>query len=162
MHGQLAITGSAGARQGGAGCFRVTRALASLVQQPIAIPFRSHVSSRPPDGATRPRAPATESRVANANWEGTPGFGVVLTDQSGAASWPLAGATFILMHKQPKDTPAAAEALKFFAWAYAKGDKMAEDLDYVPMPDKVVGAIEKVWSAQIKDAGGKPLFALSN
>ena len=53
---------------------------------------------------------------------------------------------------------AAAEALKFFAWAYAKGDKMAEDLDYVPMPDNVVSAIEKVWAAEIKDAGGKPLF----
>ena len=66
------------------------------------------------------------------------------------------------MHKQPQDPAAAAEALKFFAWAYAKGDKMAEDLDYVPMPDKVVGAIKKVWAAQIKDAGGKPLFALSN
>ena len=65
------------------------------------------------------------------------------------------------MHKQPQDPAAAAEALKFFAWAYAKGDKMAEDLDYVPMPDKVVGAIKKVWAAQIKDADGKPLFAAS-
>ena len=69
---------------------------------------------------------------------GTPGFGVILTDQPGAESWPIAGATFILMHKQPQDPAAAAEALKFFAWAYAKGDKMAEDLDYVPMPDNVV------------------------
>jgi phosphate transport system substrate-binding protein len=93
---------------------------------------------------------------------GTPGFGVILTNQSGATSWPLAGATFILMHKQPKDNAAAAEALKFFAWAYAKGDKMAEELDYVPMPDTVVGAIEKAWAQQIKDASGKPLFALSN
>ena len=50
------------------------------------------------------------------------------------------------------------EALKFFAWAYTKGDKMAEDLDYVPMPDNVVTAIQKVWAAEIKDAAGKPLF----
>ena len=56
----------------------------------------------------------------------------------------------------------AAEALKFFAWSYAKGDKMAEDLDYVPMPDKVVGAIKKAGSAQMKDKDGKPLIALSN
>ena len=73
-----------------------------------------------------------------------------------------AGATFILIHKQPQDPAAAREALKFFDWAYAKGDKMAEDLDYVPMPDKVVGAIKRVWSAQIKDKDGKPLVALSN
>ena len=112
--------------------------------------------------AVAPTAEAFKAAAANADWEGTPGFGVILTDQAGPASWPLAGATFILMHKQPKDIAAAAEALKFFAWAYSKGDKAAEDLDYVPMPDKVVGAIEKVWTAQIKDAGGKPLYALSN
>ena len=89
---------------------------------------------------------------------GTPGFGVILTDEPGADSWPIAGATFILIHKQPQDAAAATEALKFFAWAYAKGDKMAEDLDYVPMPDNVVTAIQKVWAAEIKDASGKPLF----
>jgi phosphate transport system substrate-binding protein len=100
--------------------------------------------------------------AASANWEGTPGFGVVLTNESGAATWPLAGATFILIHRQPKDPVAASEALKFFAWAYAKGDKMALDLDYVPMPDKVVGAIQKVWAAEIKDANGKPLFTASH
>jgi phosphate transport system substrate-binding protein len=112
--------------------------------------------------AVAPTAEAFKAAAANADWVGTPGFGVILTNQSGATSWPLAGATFILMHKQPKDNAAAAEALKFFAWAYAKGDKMAEELDYVPMPDTVVGAIEKAWAQQIKDASGKPLFALSN
>ena len=55
---------------------------------------------------------------------------MILTDEPGAASWPIAGATFILIHKQPQDPAAATEALKFFAWAYTKGDKMAEDLDY--------------------------------
>jgi phosphate transport system substrate-binding protein len=109
-----------------------------------------------------PTAEAFKAAAANADWEGTPGFGVILTNEAGAASWPLAGATFILMHKQPKDVAAASEALKFFAWAYAKGAKMAEELDYVPMPDKVVGAIQKAWSAQIKDPSGKPLYALSN
>ena len=112
--------------------------------------------------AVAPTAEAFKAAAANADWEGTAGFGVILTDQSGPTSWPLAGATFILMHKQPKDPAAGAEALKFFAWAYTKGDKMAEDLDYVPMPDKVVGAIQKVWTQQIKDASGKPLYALSN
>jgi hypothetical protein len=61
-------------------------------------------------------------------------LGVILTHQPGDASWPMTAATFILMYKQPVDPVAAAEALKFFAWAYSKGDKMAEDLDYVPMP----------------------------
>ncbi len=112
--------------------------------------------------AIAPTAESFMAAAANADWEGTPGFGVVLTNEPGATSWPLAGATFILMHKQPQDPVAAREALKFFDWAYAKGDKMAEDLDYVPMPDKVVGAIKKSWSAQIKDRDGRPLFAMSN
>ena len=74
----------------------------------------------------------------------------------------MTAATFILIHKQPQDPAAASEALKFFAWAYAKGGKMAEELDYVPMPAKVVSEIEKAWAAEIKDASGKPLFAMSN
>ena len=61
------------------------------------------------------------------------------------------------MYKQPVDPAAAAEALKFFTWAYAKGDKMAEALDYVPMPKKVVAEIEKMWASEIKDSTGKPL-----
>ena len=88
------------------------------------------------DGKTvEPTAESFMAAAASANWEGTPGFGVVLTNEAGAAAWPLAGATFILIHKQPKDPAAATDALKFFAWAYAKGDKQALDLDYVPMPD---------------------------
>jgi phosphate transport system substrate-binding protein len=112
--------------------------------------------------AVAPTAEAFMAAAANADWEGTPGFGVILTNEPGAGSWPVAGATFILMHKQPRDPAAAAEALKFFDWAYAKGDKMAEELDYVPMPDSVVGAIKKVWAKEVKDSTGKPLFALSN
>ena len=86
-----------------------------------------------------------------------PGYGVILANQPGAESWPMTAATFILIPKQPQDPAAATEALKFFAWAYAKGDKMAEELDYVPMPKKVVGEIEKMWANDIKDASGKPL-----
>ena len=89
----------------------------------------------------------------------TPGFGVVLTNQAGLRSWPITGATFILMHKQPEDPAAAARALQFFAWAFANGGKLAEELDYVPMPAAVVVAIQNVWKAHIKDASGKPIFA---
>jgi phosphate transport system substrate-binding protein len=115
------------------------------------------------DGKTiAPNAKAFQAAAANADWEKAEGFYVILTDQPGAESWPIAGATFILIHKQPQDPAAAGEALKFFSWAYAKGDKMAEDLDYVPMPKKVVSAIQKVWAVQIKDAAGKPIYALTN
>jgi phosphate transport system substrate-binding protein len=109
-----------------------------------------------------PNAKAFQAAAASADWEKAEGFYVILTDEAGAEAWPIAGATFILIHKQPQDPAAAKEALKFFDWAYAKGDKMAEDLDYVPMPDNVVAAIKKVWSSQIKDKDGKPIIALSN
>ena len=75
---------------------------------------------------------------------------MILTDQPGEASWPITAATFILMHKEPTDKAAAQEAIKFFTWAFEKGDKMAEELDYIPMPESVVKQIEKTWSAEIK------------
>jgi phosphate transport system substrate-binding protein len=112
--------------------------------------------------AVGPTSESFQAAAASADWSGTPGFGVILTNEAGAGSWPISGATFILIHKQPQDPAAAAEALKFFAWGYAKGAKMAEDLDYVPMPEQVVGAIQKVWAAEIKDAGGKPLYGMSH
>ena len=73
----------------------------------------------------------------------------MLTDQPGAESWPITGASFILMHKQPKDAAAAQEALKFFDWAYKNGGQMAEQLDYVPMPDNVVKLVEDMWKKEI-------------
>jgi phosphate transport system substrate-binding protein len=115
------------------------------------------------DGKTvAPTSDAFQAAAANADWNSVPGYGVILSDEPGAQSWPMTAATFILIHKQPQDPVAAAEALKFFAWAYSKGGKMAEDLDFVPMPTPVVATIEKMWTASIKDAAGKPLFALSN
>jgi phosphate transport system substrate-binding protein len=123
----------------------------------------THTKMTNKDGkAVDPTAESFMAAAGSADWIGTPGFGVILTDQPGAGSWPIAGATFILMHKQPQDPAAAAEALKFFAWAYAKGDKMAQELDYVPMPDNVVAAIQKTWASEVKDASGKPLFASSH
>jgi phosphate transport system substrate-binding protein len=110
--------------------------------------------------AVAPTSASFTAAAANANWEGTPGFGVILTNQSGPESWPIAAATFILMHKKPQKPADSAEALKFFTWAYTKGGKMAEDLDFVPMPEKVVGAVQKSW-AEIKDDKGQPVFAAS-
>ena len=106
-----------------------------------------------------PTSEAFQAAAANADWNSVPGYGVILANQPGATSWPMTAATFILLPKQPPDAAAAAEALKFFAWAYAKGGKAAEQLDYVPMPKKVSDEIEKAWSTEIKDAGGKPIYA---
>jgi phosphate transport system substrate-binding protein len=98
-----------------------------------------------------------QAAAANADWNSVPGFGVILANQPGVASWPMTAATFILVPKLPPDPAAATAALQFFAWAYAKGDKMADELDYVPMPKKVVDEIEKMWASEIKDSSGKPL-----
>jgi phosphate transport system substrate-binding protein len=104
-----------------------------------------------------PTPEAIMAAAAGADWAHAPGFYMILTDSAGAKSWPIAGATFILVPKQPKDPAAASEALKFFAWAYKNGDKMAQDLDYIPMPDSVVNMIEANWKKEIKDQGGKPI-----
>jgi len=102
-----------------------------------------------------------QAAAANADWNSVPGYGVILANQPGATSWPMTAATFILMPKQPSDPAAAAATLQFFAWAYAKGDSMADELDYVPMPKLVVAQIEKMWASEIKDSSGKPLHTSS-
>jgi phosphate transport system substrate-binding protein len=98
----------------------------------------------------QPSVAAFQAAAANADWAKAAGYYLILTDQPGEASWPITAATFILMHKEPTDKAASGEAVKFFKWAFAKGDKMAEELDYIPMPDAVVKLIEKTWSADIK------------
>jgi len=114
------------------------------------------------DGKTvAPTSDTFAAAASHADWSSQPGFGVILANQPGADSWPMTAATWILIYKQPKDPAAAAEALKFFAWAYKDGGKMAEELDYVPMPDNVVAEVEKMWSADIKDSAGKPVFAMN-
>jgi phosphate transport system substrate-binding protein len=100
--------------------------------------------------AVQPTVAAFQAAAANADWAKAPGYYVILTNQPGEASWPITAATFILMHKEPADKAASAEAIKFFKWAFEKGGKMAEGLDYIPMPASVVKQIEKTWSADIK------------
>jgi phosphate transport system substrate-binding protein len=111
------------------------------------------------DGKTvSPTSETIMAAAAGADWANAPGFYMILTDSAGEKSWPIAGATFILLPKQPKDPAATGEALKFFAWAYKNGDKMAQELDYIPMPESVVAQIESVWKKDIKDDSGKPIF----
>src|SRR5579864_7091836 len=111
------------------------------------------------DGKTvSPTSAAFAAAAANAKWDSQPGYGVILANQPGAASWPMTAATWILIHKQPADPAGAAEALKFFGWAYDKGAKMADELDYIAMPKAVTDSIKATWSKDIKGADGKPLY----
>jgi len=110
--------------------------------------------------AVAPEIKSFQAAAANADWAKSEDFFVILTEQPGAASWPIAGATFILVYAEPQDSAATGEALKFFDWAYKNGDKMAEDLDYVPMPDAIVDLIHKEWT-KVKDTSGKPVFAMN-
>jgi len=97
-----------------------------------------------------PTNDAFQAAASNADWMHAPGYYLILTDQPGDKSWPIVASTFILMHKDATDKAASQEALKFFKYSFDKGGKMAEDLDYIPMPDLVVKQIEKTWSSDIK------------
>jgi phosphate transport system substrate-binding protein len=104
-----------------------------------------------------PTSEAVMAAAAGADWKNAPGMYMILTDAPGKDSWPIAGATFILMHKVQTNSDNAKEVLKFFEWSYKNGDQMASELDYIPMPDAVVGQIQSVWK-QIKDTSGKALY----
>jgi phosphate transport system substrate-binding protein len=104
-----------------------------------------------------PSLASFQAAAANAKWAEVAGLGEILTDEPGDTAWPIAGATFILMHKKPADIASAQVALKFFDWAYSKGAAMASELDYVPMPDAVTGLVKKEWT-KIVGADGKPLM----
>jgi phosphate transport system substrate-binding protein len=106
-----------------------------------------------------PTSEAFQAAAANADWKSQPGYGVILANQPGEKSWPMTAATWILVYKKPGDAAATAEALKFFDWAYHNGSKMAEELDYVPMPANVVKDVESYWKGEVKDSSGKPVYA---
>ena len=95
--------------------------------------------------------------AANADWKNAPGMRVILTNQPGDKAWPITGASYILLHTQAEKPDATRQVLRFYDWAFANGGKMAETLDYVPMPDTVVQAIHASWK-QITDASGKPVL----
>ncbi|MEO5882434.1 MAG: phosphate ABC transporter substrate-binding protein PstS [Caldimonas sp.] len=102
-----------------------------------------------------PDADNFKSAAAGADWSKT--FFQVLTDQPGKDTWPISGATFILMYKAQDKPVSAANSLKFFEWAYNNGDKMADDLEYVPLPAAVKDLARKSWAENIKDTAGKPI-----
>ena len=104
--------------------------------------------------------PSLESFTAaasNADFANAKNFNLVITDQPGDASWPIAASTWVLIHAQPDDAAAATEALKFFDWAYTKGKDQATALDYVAIPESVVALVEKSWAGIT--ANGAPVFS---
>jgi phosphate transport system substrate-binding protein len=105
-----------------------------------------------------PTAQAFGAAAAGAKWSAAPGYYLLLLDQPGAGSWPITGATFILMHKDQADAAQGREVLKFFDWAYKSGDAQAVALDYVPLPASVKALVRKTWTAQIR-SGGQPVYA---
>ena len=110
------------------------------------------------DGAfVSPDAKTFQAAAANADWSKAPGFYLLLTDQPGKDSWPITGATFILMHHQQDKPQIAREVLSFFDWAYRNGSQLAESLDYVPMPATVIGAVEQSWKT-IVGPDSKPVW----
>ncbi len=104
-----------------------------------------------PDDAT------FKAAAANADWKSAPGMGVVLTDQAGERAWPITGASFILVHAKQEKPEAGREVLKFFEWAYKNGGAMAQELDYVPMPEPVVKQIQASWKT-VTDGSGKAVY----
>jgi len=99
-----------------------------------------------------PNMEAFQAAAANADWDHADHFYMILTDQPGAKSWPIENPTFVLFYKNPSDKAASKTALDFFKWAYANGDKMAESLLYIPLPESVTKKIENSWK-QIQGSG---------
>ena len=110
------------------------------------------------EGATlQPSSNVFQAAAANADWKSAPGSYLILTDQPGKESWPITGATFILMHQKQGQPEKAKEVLTFFDWAYKNGGQLAESLDYIPMPPSAVAIFEDSWK-QIVGPDGKPVW----
>jgi phosphate transport system substrate-binding protein len=105
-----------------------------------------------------PNDASFKAAAAGADWAKTPGYSVVLTNQAGKASWPITGASFILMYKQQADAAKGREVLKFFDWAFKNGDAMATELDYVAMPVTVTKLVQETWKSEVKDSSGKAIW----
>jgi phosphate transport system substrate-binding protein len=122
----------------------------------------NYVKLRNHDGNyVKPDSASFQAAAGNADWAHADGFYMVLTDQPGAKSWPITGATFILVYNQQDKPDNGRAVLKFFDWSYRHGGKMAENLDYVPMPESVIDLVESTWSKKIKDAAGHAVWNAS-
>lgn len=118
-----------------------------------------HTQIKNKDGQfVQPSDESFKAAAAGAEWAKASGFNIVLTNQAGKDSWPITGASFILMHKVQADPVKGKEVLKFFDWAYKNGGEMAATLDYVAMPAPVVTLVQDAWKAQLKDGSGKAVW----
>lgn len=119
----------------------------------------TYVQMKNRDGQfVKPEDTSFKAAAANAKWKAEEGFYQVLTNQPGKDSWPISGATFILMHTKQDSADSAKEVLKFFDWAYNNGGKLAAELDYVPLPENITKLIRDSWKSQIKGADGKAVW----
>lgn len=117
----------------------------------------THLNMKNASGeVVQPGDDAFKAAAAGADWSKT--YYQILTNQQGKTAWPIAGATFILVHKNQEKAAQGTEVLKFFDWAYKSGANMAADLDYVPLPESVVNQIRTTWKTSVKDASGKALY----
>ena len=106
----------------------------------------------------KPSIESFQSAAKYAEWDKAPSFYEILTNEPGKATWPITGASFILMHKVQDNAANGAEVLKFFDWSYNNGSLMAKALDYVPMPDSVVKLIETSWKNNLKGKDGTAIW----
>jgi phosphate transport system substrate-binding protein len=108
----------------------------------------THLQLKNRDGAyVDPSEESFAAAAAGADWFSKPGMGISIIDAAGAKSWPIAGASFILVYAKPADPKASAEVIKFFDWAFRNGKTLASELDYVGLPDSLTDAIRsQVWS----------------
>ena len=105
-----------------------------------------------------PTDESVQAAATGADWTHARGFYMVLTDQAGAMSWPITGASFVLVRRQQKDADVGQAVLRFFDWGYRSGGAAAKELGYIPMPGSVVDMVEKTWEKDLKDAGGHKLW----
>jgi phosphate transport system substrate-binding protein len=119
----------------------------------------THVQMQNLDGAfVQPNMSTFQAAATYADWTHAPAFYEVLTNEPGKNSWPLTGATFVLMHKSEDKAAQAKQVLNFFDWAFKNGQKQAAELDYVALPDNLVKMIASAWHANIKDSSGKAIW----
>lgn len=146
--------------EGVAATFGQTKGAIGYVEFAYALQTKmAHVALQSHDGNyLQPSSQTFQAAAANADWGKAVDYYLILTDQPGAQSWPITAASFILMHKSQDKPDTARQVLTFFDWAYRNGGKMAEQLDYVAMPDKVVALVEQGW-AKITDGKGAPIWS---
>jgi phosphate transport system substrate-binding protein len=150
-------TGARG-NEGVAGTVRNTRGAIGYVENAYATQNKLVTTQiRNKDGQfVSPTADTFIAAAKNADWS-TPNFAANLVNQPGPTSWPIVSPTFILVPRDPKDPARTAAVLKFFDWSYTNGAKMAEELEYIPLPETVQTAVRAAWKTEIKGPEGKPV-----